>query len=72
MDVGLVGPDDVEHLHFASSEDRVIVTHDDDFTRIHAAGVNHAGICYCRKDKHSIGELVRLLLLVCECFTEER
>jgi hypothetical protein len=47
------------------------VTHDDDFTRIHAQGIEHAGICYCPKDKHSIGDLVRLLILVHEVFTED-
>jgi hypothetical protein len=49
----------------------VVVTHDDDFTRIHAEGTMHSGICYCRKEKHSIGDLVRLLLLIDECFDIE-
>ncbi len=70
-DAGLIGAEDHEQLRFAVSEDRVIVTHDDDFTRLHAEGVVHAGICYCHKDKHSIGDLVRLLMLVHECFTED-
>ena len=71
VDAGLIGADDSEHLRFAVSQNRVIVTHDDDFTRIHADGSVHAGICYCHKDKHSIGDLVRLLILVHECFTED-
>ena len=70
-EVGLIGADDSNHLRFAVSQRRVIVTHDDDFTRIHADGAVHAGICYCQKDKYSIGELVRILLLIQECFTEE-
>jgi hypothetical protein len=69
--VGLIGADDSDHLRFALSEHRVIVTHDDDFTRIHAEGAVHAGICYCQKEKYSIGDLVRLLLLIQECFTAE-
>ncbi|HEY3391412.1 MAG TPA: hypothetical protein VGK58_01805 [Lacipirellulaceae bacterium] len=48
----------------------IVVTHDDDFTRIHADGTAHRGICYCRKEKHSVGDLVRLLLLIDECFDE--
>jgi Domain of unknown function (DUF5615) len=71
VDAGLLGAEDSEHLHFAQTEGRVVVTHDDDFTRIHADGSVHAGICYCHKAKHSIGNLVRLLLLVHECFSEE-
>jgi hypothetical protein len=68
---GLMGASDAEHLRFGSAESRVIVTHDDDFTRLHACGANHAGICYCPKDKYSIGDLVRLLVLVGECLTVE-
>ncbi len=68
LDAKLIGADDYEHLRFAQSQDRVVVTHDDDFTRIHANGTMHSGICYCHKDKHSIGDLVRLLLLIDGCF----
>jgi uncharacterized protein with PIN domain len=68
---GLIGADDREHIRFANSQHRVVVTHDDDFTRIHADITAHAGICYCHQDKYAIGELVRLLILVHECFTEE-
>jgi predicted nuclease of predicted toxin-antitoxin system len=49
---GLLGAADHMQLEFAYSQDRVLVTHDDDFTRIHANGTPHAGICYCHKDKH--------------------
>jgi len=69
-ETGLIGADDA-HLRFALLQNRVVVTHDDDFTRIHANGVSHAGICYCHKDKHSIGDLIRQLILVHESFTEE-
>jgi hypothetical protein len=68
---GLLGADDIEHLRFALSHGRVVVTHDDDFTRIHADGVDHVGICYCPKDKHAIGELIRSLVLIGECLTSE-
>lgn len=68
---GLLGADDIEHIRFAASHGRVVVTHDDDFTRIHADGVDHAGICYCPKDKHAIGELIRYLILVSECLTSD-
>jgi len=71
VDAGLMGADDHDHLRFALSQDRVLVTHDDDFTRIHAQGIEHAGICYCHKDKHTIGDLLRILLLIHECFAED-
>lgn len=71
LDAGLLGADDVDHLRFAVHQDRVVVTHDDDFTRIHASGTDHLGICYCPKDKHSIGSLVHLLVLVHECFSDQ-
>jgi Domain of unknown function (DUF5615) len=71
VDAGLLGADDIEHLRFATLQNRVAVTHDDDFARLHASGADHEGICYCPKDKHSIGDLVRLLVLVHECFTED-
>ena len=70
-DANLIGADDRQHLEFAQSQDRVLVTHDDDFTRIHADGTPHAGICYRHKDKRSIGELIRLLLLIRECCEED-
>jgi hypothetical protein len=70
-EVGLIGAEDSDHLRFALSQRRVFVPHDDDFTRLHADGAAHAGICYCQKDKYSIGDLSRILLLIQECFTEE-
>lgn len=70
-DAALIGADDEEHLRFALSENRVVVTHDDDFTRLHSDGVQHAGICYCHAQKYSISGLLRLLLLIHECLTED-
>jgi hypothetical protein len=70
-EANLIGADGLRHLEFARFQERVLITHDDDFTRIHADGTSHAGICYCHKEKHSIGDLVRLLLLIRECFGEE-
>jgi hypothetical protein len=71
QDAGLLGADDVAHLEFAAAQVRTLVTHDDDFTRIHAGGMSHAGICYCPKDKYSVGELIRILVLVYECLSAD-
>jgi hypothetical protein len=38
------GAPDEEHLKRAHNERRVIFTQDDDFLRLHAAGMDHAGI----------------------------
>src|SRR5258708_3270259 len=70
-EAALLGANDTDHLDFAASQNRVVVTHDNDFTRLHADGISHAGICYCSKDKHSIGDLVRLLILVHQCFADD-
>jgi predicted nuclease of predicted toxin-antitoxin system len=70
VDAGLIGADDTEQLRFAHSGGRVLVTHDDDFTRVHANGAAHSGICYCHQDKYSTGDLIRLLVVVSECLTE--
>ena len=49
----------------------VIVTHDADFLRIHAAGVPHAGIVYCHKDTLSVGEIIIGLVLIWETYDRQ-
>ncbi len=70
-EAGLGGADDEDQLAFARSQGRVIVTHDDDFLALHARGVAHAGIAYCHQQSRTVGELLRALLLLCECLTGE-
>jgi uncharacterized protein with PIN domain len=70
-DARLIGAGDAEHLAFALREKRVMVTHDRHFPRLHAAGHKHAGIAYCYQQKYSIGELVRVLLLLRDCLSAE-
>jgi len=67
-EAGLLHATDEQHLAWALAEHRVIVTHDDDFLVRHAEGCNHAGIAYCHQGKHSIGELLQMLLLLHACF----
>lgn len=71
IDAGLLTSPDEAHLAFARSERRVMVTHDEDFLRLHAAGIPHSGIAYCHAEARSIGEIVRSLVLLCECLAEE-
>lgn len=64
-EAGMLGASDEEHLAFARREGRVLFTQDDDFLRLHAAGVEHAGIVYARQPT-AIGEAIRGLVLVFE------
>lgn len=70
-DVGLRGADDLLHMDFAHAEGRVIVTHDSDFLRYDAQKIPHWGIVYCRQEKYSIGDLLRLLLLIDELYDDD-
>lgn len=70
-EVELLGLDDAAQLDYCRREQRVIVTHDHDFLRLHAAGTPHAGVAYCHQDKYSIGELLPLLLLMSACYSSD-
>ena len=67
-DAGLLNALDEEHVAYARRENRVIFTQDRDFLRLHAAGVPHLGIAYCRKDTLSLGEIIQGLVLICEIY----
>jgi hypothetical protein len=71
-DVGLLHASDEKQIAYALPLRRVIFTQDRDFLRLHAEGVRHPGIAYCDKDAKSIGEIIRMLILVWEvCEPEE-
>ena len=59
-----MGATDLAHIEFAASSGRVLVTQDDDFLRLHAKGVAHAGIAYCQQQSMSAGEILRRLILI--------
>lgn len=63
QELGLQGADDVQHVKQAVQERRVIVTQDVDFLRLHASGVEHAGIVYASQQT-SISRMLRSLMLV--------
>ncbi len=65
-EASLLGASDDAHLAYARRQDRAVLTHDADFLRMHAAGQEHAGILYCPPEAHSLGETIRLLVLVWE------
>jgi predicted nuclease of predicted toxin-antitoxin system len=62
---------DAAQLAYARSTGRVLVTHDVDFLRLASASTDHAGIAYCRQNKRSLGEVVRMLVLLYELMTPD-
>lgn len=61
----MLGASDEDHLFKALSENRVIITQDTDFLRLHSRGMNHAGIVYAQQEI-STGEIIRGIILVSE------
>ena len=62
-EAGLLGATDEEHFEHARAEGRVLFTQDEDFLRLHSAGVEHAGIAYSPQGT-PIREIVRGLMLI--------
>ncbi len=65
-EVGLISTTDELQANHALAEGRVIFTQDQDFLRIHAAGVPHTGIAYCHQRKLSIGAIIAGLTQIWE------
>ncbi len=70
-DAGLLAAIDEEHMRFARSQDRVLVTHDEDYLRLHAAGIEHAGVASCHAEARTIGQMVAGLLLIHGCVSSD-
>ncbi|MHB1037814.1 MAG: DUF5615 family PIN-like protein [Pirellulales bacterium] len=70
-EAGLIGSTDEEQLTFARSHERVLVTHDEDYLRLHHQGVPHAGIAYCHPRRRSIGQIVLALTALWRRATSE-
>ena len=65
-DAGPLRASDGEHLAYDTASDRVLVTRDADFLRLHANGQTHQGIIYSPAGRHPVGATVRLLVLIWE------
>ena len=59
----MLGASDEEHLNRALAEGRVVVTQDEDFLRLHALGIEHAGVVYAPQSA-SIGDIIYGVMLV--------
>jgi hypothetical protein len=60
-DAGLLSASDEEHLDFGRRERRIVVTRDDDFLRLNAQGLDHAGIIYWTERQRTVGQLIGTL-----------
>jgi Domain of unknown function (DUF5615) len=63
VEAKMLGASDPAHLQRAFRDSRVVFTQDDDFLRLHAAGIEHAGIAYAPQGT-SIGNMIRGLMLI--------
>lgn len=61
QDAHLLGAKDDEHLVFDRREQRVLVTRDPDFLRLHATGTQHCGIIFWTERQRSLGQLIGAL-----------
>lgn len=69
VEAGLRTKSDAEQVAFIRASGRVIVTHDADFLRFARTDNDHPGILYCHKTAHSLGEIIRDLILIYEVLT---
>lgn len=71
VEANLRSSSDERQLAYALEENRVMVTHDDDFLRISAATANHPGIAYCHKEARTIGQIISALHLIYQVLTPD-
>ena len=64
---GLLRSSDDRQIAFAFAENRVLVTHDEDFLARANRGASHAGIAYCHPEARSIGQIIAALMLIRDC-----
>lgn len=78
-ETGMAEASDEEHLKYAAQEDRVMVSKDDDFIRLHilwqtiaAPHISHAGIFFCgERNRPTIGEIVTFCTEMAELVAED-
>jgi predicted nuclease of predicted toxin-antitoxin system len=66
-EANLLDAEDEEHLAFARSSGRIVVTQDADFLRLDSEDRNHLGIVYYAQGTRKIGEVIGHLVLMHEC-----
>ncbi len=71
FDVGLSAASDDVILDFAKAENRVLLTHDQDFLRMHAQRMSHTGIVFSKQNHYKVGEIIQFLLLMDACYSAD-
>ncbi len=66
-----MGDPDRKQLVFAAMKHRILVTFDDDFLALDAAGISHSGIVFSQVGRRSIGELIDSLVLIASVIEPE-
>jgi predicted nuclease of predicted toxin-antitoxin system len=61
---GLAHSLDTVQLDFSSQSERVLVTQDADFLRLHRSGITHSGIVYYEPGTLTVGQLIQGLVLI--------
>lgn len=69
-EAAMLGASDEEHLDLAKGVGRTVFTQDDDFLRLHAAGIEHAGIVYAPQHT-AVGRMVAGLMLIHQVLSAE-
>jgi hypothetical protein len=70
-EAGHKGWNDLDQLTFALSEQRVLVTEDDDLLSIASAGVEHAGIAFYPPRSRTVKLIIRDLSLIYDVLSQE-
>ena len=70
QEIDLLSASDEHLLNSACQQGRVLFSFDADYTRLHAAGHQHAGIVYAPRQT-AIGQQVRSLLLIYQILSPE-
>jgi predicted nuclease of predicted toxin-antitoxin system len=70
QEANMLGVSDANHLQFAVSQGRVILTQDSDFLRLHQRKMSHNGIIYVHQ-KTPMGGIIEGLILIYQVVTEE-
>ena len=71
VEAGLMSASDEVQLAYAITHGRVVVTEDDDFSRLHRRGIAHARIAYFPGGRRSIGEIIEMLRLIHASYSAE-
>ena len=71
QEAGRVGDPDRKLLAFTAMKRRVVVTFDDDFLALDAAGIPHSGIVFSQVGRRSVGDLIESLALIANVIDPE-